>query len=240
MSLIAIIPARSGSKGLPGKNIKPFHEKPLIAYTIETALRSKCINDVFVTTDSEHIAEIALQYGAKVPYLRPAQLASDQALARDAYIHMIGHLESTLYPSNAIETFVVLQPTSPLRSAFQVEEAVAKFLTKKAPALISVKRVQHSPYWYKSKTEDGFLVNYFNDLIYPSVTNRQKYPTAYLPNGAIYIFDRKSYFLNDDVYADKVLAYEMDESSSVDIDTQEDFDFAEFLYSKKLKSRIDG
>ena len=112
--MIAIIPARGGSKGLPGKNIKEMCDKPLIAYTIEAALKSKSIDHVILSTDDEEIAAVAKKYGAEVPFMRPAELASDTAMAVDNYIYTIGRLEKEW--NTKIDSFVVLQPTSDRKS----------------------------------------------------------------------------------------------------------------------------
>ena len=112
--MIAIVPARGGSKGLPGKNIRILHGKPLIAYTIEAALKSPHIEEVFLSTDSQEIANIGMQYGVTVPFLRPAKLATDDALAIDNYIYTIERLEKI--SNKEISSVMILQPTSPLRN----------------------------------------------------------------------------------------------------------------------------
>ena len=134
-NMIAIIPARGGSKGLPGKNIRPLNGKPLIAYAIEAALKAKNIDRVIISTDDEEIAKIAVEYGAELPFMRPEFLASDTAQAVDNYIYTIGRLEEE--SGEKIDAFVVLQPTSPLRIAEDVDGAVDLFLQKDADSVIS-------------------------------------------------------------------------------------------------------
>lgn len=126
--MIAIIPARGGSKGLPGKNIKELNGKPLIAYTIECALQSKYIDHVVVSTDDPKIAAISIKYGAEVPFLRPACLATDTSMAVDNYIYTIKRL-TELY-NITIDSFLVLQPTSPLRQVEDIDGAVSLFIDK--------------------------------------------------------------------------------------------------------------
>lgn len=139
--MIAIIPARGGSKGLPGKNIKEMCGKPLIAYTIEVALKSKSIDHVILSTDDEEIATVAKKYGAEVPFMRPAELASDTAMAVDNYIYTIGRLEKEW--NTKIDSFVVLQPTSPLRIAEDVDGAVELFNTRKADSVVTYVKEAH-------------------------------------------------------------------------------------------------
>lgn len=226
MKKIAIIPARGGSKGLPGKNIRMLGDKPLITHTILAACEASSIKNVYVTTDCPEIARISEESGASVPWLRPAELATDQALARDAYIHFIDQLEmSGLH--NPIESFVVLQPTSPLRSAWQIDEACQLFDSKAAKAVVSVKKSNISPHWFKKLDDLGALKDYFTQE--SPLQNRQSYTQAYLPNGAIYVFERNFFFNTKNYYDAITFPYVMDEQSSVDIDSLYDFQFAEYL-----------
>ena len=128
--MVAIIPARGGSKGLPGKNIKNLNGKPLIEWTIEAALKSKCIDKVVISTDDTNIASISENAGATVPFLRPQDLATDHSLAIDVYLYTIDKLiENT---SKKYSSFIVLQPTSPLRNSDDIDNAVELFNVKKA------------------------------------------------------------------------------------------------------------
>lgn len=222
--MIAIIPARGGSKGLPGKNIKPLNGKPLIAYTIECALKSEKISHVVVSTDSNEIAEIALKYGAEVPFLRPDYLATDEAKAIDNYIYTI-HRLSELYNED-IDSFIVLQPTSPLRLHEDIDRAIAMFEEKEADSVISYTQESHPVFWHKFINEDGRLKNIFNDTI----ENRQELRKSYYPNGAIYIF-KKSIIESGVYYTENTFAYIMPRNRSIDIDYIEDFQYAEFLLS---------
>jgi len=223
--MIAIIPARGGSKGLPGKNIKMLNGKPLIAYAIEAAQKSKYIDYVFVSTDSEEITEIAKQYGAQVPYLRPAELASDTALAVDNYIYNVNRLENDL--GRTIDAFVVLQPTSPLRTSEDVDGAIELFMQKEADSVISYTPEAHPVRWHKYLSEDGRFENIFDD----NILNRQDNRVSYYPNGAVYVF-RTAMIQDRKYYTDKSYAYVMPRSRSVDIDFIEDFEYAEFLLKR--------
>lgn len=224
--MIAIIPARGGSKGLPGKNIKEMCGKPLIAYTIEAALKSKNIDHVILSTDDEEIAVVAKKYGAEVPFMRPAELASDTAMAVDNYIYTIDRLESDW--STKIDSFVVLQPTSPLRISEDIDKAIEMFIDKKADSVISYTPEAHPVHWHKYINEN----NEFTDIFDTTIANRQDLKTSYYPNGAVYVF-RSSMIKERIYYTDKSYGYIMPRSRSVDIDFQEDFDYVEFLMSRR-------
>lgn len=226
--MLAIIPARGGSKGVPRKNIKNLAGKPLIYYTINVAQKSKHIDRIIVSTDDEEIAKIALKYGAEVPFLRPKELASDNAKAIDNYIYTINKLIQM--DNNAIKEFIVLQPTSPLRSANDIDNAIKIFYEKKAESVISVVKAEHPPTWYKKINSEGVLVDYFpfadNNL------NRQEAAETYLPNGAIYIFNYEALIKNYGYYNIHTYPYIMNQENSIDIDTQLDFKLAELLLSQ--------
>ena len=220
--MIAIIPARGGSKGLPGKNIKPLNGKPLIAYAVEAALKAKHIDRVIISTDDEEIARVAVQYGAELPFMRPAELASDTALAVDNYIYTIGKLEQE--SGTIIDAFVVLQPTSPLRIAEDIDGAVELFEKKKADSVISYTQEAHPISWHKYLDEEG----HFIDILDANIKNRQDNRVSYYPNGAVYVF-RTSMIRERKYYTDRSYAYIMPRIRSVDIDFIEDFEYAEFL-----------
>lgn len=227
--MIALIPARGGSKGLPGKNIKDLNGKPLIAYTIEAALQAKHITEVIVSTDSEEIAAVAKEYGANVPFLRPSDLAGDNSKAIDAYLYTIERLIAEY--NKTIEHFVVLLPTSPLRSSKNIDEAIELFWDKQADSVISLTASEHPPTWYKTINASGIVSDFFENS--DNSLNRQEVKETYIPNGAIYVFNYL--FLRESLnyYSDKTYAYIMDTRCSIDIDTQLDFEFAEFLMKRK-------
>lgn len=224
--MIAIIPARGGSKGLPGKNILPLCGKPMIAYTIEAAKQSKYIDRVIVSTDDQNIADVALEYGAEVPFLRPEFLASDTAMAIDNYIYTIERLSKEWDVS--IDEFVVLQPTSPLRLAEDIDGAIDMFLEKKADSVISYTKEAHPVRWHKYLDEN----NAFIDIFDTTIANRQDMRTSYYPNGAVYVF-RFSMIKERNYYTDKSYGFIMPRNRSVDIDYKDDFDYVEFLMSKR-------
>ncbi len=225
--MLAIVPARGGSKGLPGKNIKPLSGKPLIAYTIEAALNSAHISDIVISTDDEAIAEVAVQYGARCPFLRPDELAADESLAVDNYIYTIDKLRKD--QSAEINDFVVLQPTSPLRSTADIDGAISLFREKDADSVISYVEETHPVCWHKYIDEN----NKFEEIFPESVlANRQSERKSYYPNGAIYVF-KTSLIKSKKYYSDNTYAYIMPKNRSVDIDYMDDFEYAEFLLRQR-------
>ena len=222
--MIAIIPARGGSKGLPGKNIKEMCDKPLIAYTIEAALKSKSIDHVILSTDDEEIAAVAKKYGAEVPFMRPAELASDTAMAVDNYIYTIGRLEKEWITK--IDSFVVLQQTTPLRIAEDIDGAVELFNARNADSVVTYVKEAHPIFWHKKIDENNKL----EDIFEGTIANRQELPITYYPNGAVYVFSTEM-IRQKKYYTDKSYAYIMPRERSIDIDFIDDFKYAEFLMS---------
>ena len=221
MKYLAIIPARGGSKRLPNKNILDLNGKPLIAWSIEAAKKSKRIDDIVVTSDSEKILDIAKKYNVKA-IKRPDYLANDTATTFDAIKHTIENIEENY------KYIVLLQPTSPLRNAKHIDEAIELLEQKRADAVVSVCEMDHSPLWSNTLPENldmsGFLRNEIKNK------RSQDLPIYYRLNGAIYIcktdrlLQEKSFFINDNIFA-----YVMDRKSSVDIDDEIDFKIAEVL-----------
>jgi CMP-N,N'-diacetyllegionaminic acid synthase len=218
MQLVAIIPARSGSKGVPGKNTRPLAGKPLIAWTIEAAIASGCFDRVVVSTDSPAIAQVAINYGAEVPFLRPHELATDEASSAAVVQHTLDFLGD-------VSAFVLLQPTSPFRSLEDIQEFVALFSSSGADRAISVVECGKSPYW--AVTIDGGVVKKCFEV--PDGIRRQDLPKVYMPNGALYAV-RRDAFRQDPVFIDGMTpAYVMPPERSLDIDSEMDFLIAEAI-----------
>ena len=223
MKYLAIIPARGGSKRLPDKNILDLNGKPLIAWSIETAKKSKKIDDIVVTSDSDKILDIAKKYNVKT-IKRPDFLASDTATTFDVIKHAIENLKEKF------EYIVLLQPTSPLRNEKHIDEAIELLEKKNADAVISVCEVDHSPLWSNTLPESLDMSNFIRD----EVKNKrsQDLEKYYRLNGAIYIcktdrlLEEKTFFIKDNIFA-----YVMDRKSSVDIDDEIDFELAKVLMS---------
>jgi len=227
--MLAIIPARGGSKGLPGKNIKSLCGVPLICHSIKSALAASSISRVVVSTDDDQIAETAKKCGAEVPFLRPSDLANDKSMAMDAYLHMVDRIaDETKKP---IESFVALLPTVPLRLAEDIDEAVNIFNKNEADSVISVTESPVPIQWYRKITSDGILCDYLPE--FNAVKNRQEWEKNYVPNGAIYVFRTEVLRATRQYYTDKTYPYIMPRERSADIDVQLDFDWAEFLLKRR-------
>lgn len=226
--MIAIIPARGGSKGLPGKNIKPLNGLPMIGYAIREAQKSEYISDIIVSTDSPDIANVAEELGASVPFLRPEELAGDTSSAIDVYIYTIERLNVDF--GYNIENFTVLQPTSPLRTTEDIDGTLGTFFDQQAESVISVTEAAHPPVWAKKIDEKGILRNYFPE--YASNQNRQEINIAYMPNGAVFVFNYPKLKTEYGYYFEKTYPFIMPAERSVDVDTLLDFEFAEFLMKR--------
>lgn len=225
--VLAIIPARSGSKGIKDKNIRELGGKPLIAYTIEVARESEIFEDIVVSTDSEKYAEISKKYGAIVPFLREEKLSSDTASSLDVILDVLEKMEKL---GKRYETLVLLQPTSPLRTVENLKEAYNLYLKNKANAVVSVCEMEHSPLWSNTLSidnkMDGFLKKFGNK-------NRQQLDKYYRINGAIYIVNIEYFRKFKDFYYENSYAYIMSRENSIDIDEEIDFKIAEFLMKEK-------
>ncbi|MCR4695261.1 MAG: acylneuraminate cytidylyltransferase family protein [Pseudobutyrivibrio sp.] len=230
--MIALIPARGGSKGVPGKNIKDLCGKPLIAYAIEAALRADGIDRVIVTTDDQAIADVAREYGAEVPFIRPDYLASDTSSAIDVYLHATEFVMNET--GEKIDKFMVLLPTVPMRTEKHIEEALAQFERDEATTLISYTEAEVPASWYHTIDDQGRLHNAgFGQG--SNVSNRQANEKYYIPNGAIYILDYDLLKEKRTYYCDNTVAYVMKSEDSIDIDYPMDFEIARVFMEKRLK-----
>ena len=229
MKNIAIIPARSGSKGIKNKNIKDLCGKPLIAYTIESAIQSGAFEEVMVSTDSEDYAQIARKYGASVPFLRSEVNSSDTASSWDMIEEV---LEKYKEVNRFFDTFCLLQPTSPLRTANNIREAYALYNERASFAVVSVCEAEHSPLWCghlpKNCEFDGFIDE-------ESMGQRQAGDKFYRLNGAIYIVNVERFWCDRFLYQKGSYAYIMGQEQSVDIDTETDFYLAELLVKRAMQ-----
>lgn len=223
MKNIAIITARSGSKGIRDKNIKLLGNKPLLAYTIEAALNSKMFEKVMVSTDSEKYADIARQYDAKVPFLRSENNSSDTASSWDMVEEVLKTYENK---GQYFDTFCLLQPTSPLRKSDDIKKAYQLYLERKALVVVSVCEVDHPLNWCGVLDETQSLNGFIKK---DSAAQRQREEMFYRLNGAIYIADIKEFQKEHFFYREGSYAYIMSKERSVDIDTETDFKYVEFL-----------
>lgn len=226
MGRIAIIPIRSGSKGLPDKNILPLNGKPLVAYTIEAAIKSGQFDRVFVSTDSEQYAAISRQFGADASFLRSAENSTDTAGSWDVVREVIGHFERQQIFYDEI---MLLQATSPLRTEADILGSIALMREKKARSVQSVVEMDHSPLWANTLPEDGSMDHFANDE-YDDLP-RQLLPKYYRLNGAIYLLRREE-LDKPRMFREGCYAYIMPPERSVDIDTELDLRICE-LYLKQ-------
>lgn len=232
MEILAIIPARGGSKGLPRKNILSLYGKPLIAHSICAALDSKYINRVIVSTEDEEIARIARAYGAQIPFMRPMELAGDKTSGMEPILHTLEKLSE--YERYYPDITVLLQPTSPLRTVKHIDDAVTLFLDhmQEFDSLISVTPLEHPVLWNKVMYVDGKLEDDIQHE-HKKAQNRQDILEIYRLNGAIYIAKTDSLMQAKDFEMERTMGYRMEIKDSVDIDTQLDFEWAEFLMKKR-------
>jgi N-acylneuraminate cytidylyltransferase/CMP-N,N'-diacetyllegionaminic acid synthase len=216
--ILALIAARGNSKGLPNKNILDLYGKPVIAWTIEGAQGCKYIDEIVVSTDSEEIAQIARRYGASVPFLRPGELAEDSSKIMDVIAHAISFLESE---GQRFDIVVLLQPTCPLRSVEDVEQAIELLSKREAQAVVSVSATEHNPLWANTLPADGCMRQFLKSDIINK--NRQELPTYYRLNGSIYLSFIEYWKTNKSFFSERTFAYIMPRERSVDIDTIIDF-----------------
>ena len=226
MKIIAIIPARSGSKGIKDKNIKLLCGKPLIAWTIEAATNSKMFSEIMVSTDSYEYAEISRNYGANVPFMRSDELASDTAGSWDTVREVINNYKIR---GKNFDAFCLLQPTSPLRKVDDIISGINLFQEKNANSVIGVCELEHS-FNICNTIKDNLSMNgFFNSN---ESGRRQDMKKYYRINGALYIQTIKDLLSNKNLYGEGSIAYIMDKISSIDIDDEVDFVQAEALINK--------
>lgn len=226
--IIAIIPARGGSKRVPKKNIKPLNGKPLIYYSINSALQSQHFDKIIVSTDDEEIKEISIKFGAEIVE-RPSNLAEDDSSTIDVIFHVLDVLKKKSYEPTLL---VLIQPTSPLRDNEDIDNAIRLFLKSKCDILMSVSESKHPPFWC-FKLEEGLLKPIF-DIKYLSIRS-QDLEKTYEPNGAIFIVRPKDLKLNKSFYSENTIPFIMPSEKSVDIDDEFDFMIAELIMQRLPK-----
>lgn len=229
MKKIAIIPARSGSKGLKDKNIIPLNGKPLLAYSIEAALQTEVFEKVIVSTDSEYYASVAKQYGAEV-MMRGEALSNDKATTYDVIADFLERL------GVPVDYFVLLQPTSPMRTSKHIKEAVGLFEGNmdKYDFLVSMTESHMAGVLVKPIEKDLSLKHFDTDF---SSYRRQAYKD-YCPNGAIFMAKPDAYLKNKHFFGPRAIAYFMNKIDSVDIDDRIDYELAEILMTKSIYEKI--
>lgn len=234
--ICAWIFARGGSKGLPGKNIRPLKGKPLIAYAIETAQKSRYIKNIFVSTDSPDIAAVAEQYGAIVPFLRPDELSSDTANERMAWRHAIEWMRSQDQYA-PMDVMVSLPTTAPLRTPEEVDQAIELYLQGGADTVIAVSRSARHPAFNMVYVDENKYARIILSQYEKWVPNRQAYPAAYDITTAVYVSGSDFIMETDSYFKGRVQAIEIPEDHGVDIDTLLDFQQAELILEERTKGR---
>jgi CMP-N,N'-diacetyllegionaminic acid synthase len=230
--MIAIIPARCGSKGVPGKNIKLLGGLPLFAYSIIAAKMMPSVSRVIVSTDSSEYGEIAIEYGAEVPFLRPKEISGDSSTDLDLFLHALNWFNE--YENFIPEYFLHLRPTTPLRDPIIMEEAVKMFYINIniATSLRSGHIAPESPYKWFLKDENNYFKGIREDLT-PEKVNlpRQSFPSVYIPDGYIDILKSSVILETGTLHGDKMLVFES--PFCVEVDTKDDFDYLEFQIKKE-------
>lgn len=228
--VLGFIPARANSKGIPGKNIKLLNRKPLIGYTIEEGIKSQ-INRLIVSTDASEISKISSDFGAEVPYLRPPELSQDDSIIEESLLHLLNNLKEK--EGYRPEIIVLLQPTSPLRTANQINDCIKMLKEKKVDSIVSVSKPMEHPaemvHW-----DDSGKICFLSELFFQEKSiQRQQYPSFLFLNGAIFAFTYDCLLNKKSRFGDITLPYMMPQTDSIDIDSIDDFKIAEAL----LKTR---
>jgi len=233
--ILALIPARGGSKGLPHKNIKLLADKPLIAWSIEEGLKSKYIDKVVVSTDNDKIAEIALKYKAKVPFKRPMELADDSAKTIDVVLHAIEYFDNI---DEKYDVLVLLEPTSPLREAKDIDNAIEELInTQDAESIVGIAKVESTHPAFLIKLENKFLRPYlFEDF---KVLRRQEIDELFFYEGSLYISYIESLKKRKNFYHKKTLGYIVPKWKSFEVDDITDFVIIEAIINARQNRTIE-
>lgn len=230
MNILCTICARGGSKGLPKKNIRNLKGKPLIAWSIEQALRIDKFSDVVVSTDSNEIANIAREYGANVPFFRPKNLAEDGAGKWDVWQHALNSCEK-LFKKN-YDLYVDLDCTSPLRDDLDINQAIDNLLKSNADCIFSISESRKNPYFNMVEYENNFLK--ISKPVNPVILCRQAAPKVYDHVASIYVLKRNFLKNGKGLLSGKAIGYELSPEKGIDIDTEVDFKIVETLFLNRV------
>jgi len=236
MNILAIIPARGGSKGIPMKNIQRLDGKPLIEYTIRSAISSSKINRVIVSTDNARIGQISKKAGAEVPFLRPKNLSRNNSQTIETIKHTINFLQKYSYEPDII---CLLQPTSPIRDLAVIDNSITKLQRSNATSVVTVTKIKNHPFasfWYSKGYLEPFKASF------AKYYQRQQYPPLYYPTGAVYTFCTKTLKKYNSINGPRIKPIIINQEDNIDIDTLFDLFIAEMrmrswkIYSKKFHS----
>lgn len=226
MDVVALVTARGGSKGIPGKNLVPVAGKPLLTWTIEAALASRAVRRIVVSTDDEAIRQTALEAGAEVPFVRPAQYAQDHSSHLSVVLHALEFLETE--EGRLPDYLLLLQPTSPLRLSSDIDAAIALAIQSSADSVVSVCETHHHPLLVKRISEQGRLVDYLS-VDRKVYLRRQDLPSAYALNGAIYLTRPQVLRIEGTFLPDNTVPYVMPQERSLDLDTPWDLKIVRWI-----------
>ena len=239
MNILGLIPARGGSKSIPRKNIALLAGRPLLAYTCEAALESRCLTRVVLSTDDEAIAEVGRNCGVEVPFMRPAELAGDNTPSLAVAQHAIRWLSE--HEDWEADVLVLLQPTSPLRRVNHVDEAIELLLQSGAETVVSVVEVPHrySPYSIM-RLVDGYLQDFWQAPLPFDRYRRQEIPVLYARNGPAVLATRVQVVMEQaSFYGQRVMPYVMRNEDSLDVDTPLDLELAAWFLARRRQSSGD-
>lgn len=222
--ILAVIPARGGSKGIPYKNIVDAGGKPLIAWTIQEAKKSKYIDKLILSSEDAKIIETALKYGCEVPFVRPAELSKDETPGVDPVLHALNFF------NGQYDYIVLLQPTSPLRTAEDIDKCIENCIVNRSNSCVSVKEAKEHPYLMYT-IENKLLSPFIKEK--KKVDRRQDLPPVYILNGAVYVTNCEWLLINKKFVDENTIAYLMPAERSIDIDTKDDLKFMEYLLGLK-------
>ncbi len=222
--ILAIIPARGGSKGIPRKNLIEVGGKPLLAWTIEVGLQSRFIDRLILSSEAPEIRETAKKYGCEVPFIRPQELATDEATTANVVLHALNKLE------DSYDYIVLLQPTSPLRTTQDIDSCIEECHKRDAPSCATVSATDNSPFWMYFLDPENHMQPIIETTIRP--TRRQELPTAYALNGAVYVVQRELFQKTGNFITEDTIAHIMPKERALDIDTELDLNIFRYLATR--------
>lgn len=225
MNILALIPARGGSKGVPGKNMRKIEGHPLVSYAIEVAKKSKYINKIVVSTDDEKIADIAREYKAQVPFMRPKELAADNVSDFPVIEHAVEWFNNR---DDKIDYVVFLRPTHIFRKASDINRAIEKMINSNFDSIRGISKAVYSPYWMK-KIRGDKLVSFVENNEY-EYCRRQDLPEAYQANGTVEVIKAETILEKKSLYGERIGFVKMGEVAVLDLDTELDFKIVEALF----------
>lgn len=226
--VLGLIPARGDSKGVPRKNIKLLCGRPLLEYTAESALASLSLSRVILSTDDEEVAEVGLRCGLEVPFLRPAELATDDTPMLPVVQHAVRWMEQL---GERVDAICLLQPTNPLRRAKDIDGCIELLMQSEADAVVTVLPVpaEYNPHWVYFENDGGCL--YLSTGDGSPITRRQDLPPAFHREGSVYVTRRDVVMEGNSLYGERLIGYRLDSAATVNIDTTEDWQRAAVMLS---------